>query len=72
MRGLNTYSESNQREEILKAKKLWKLNDIEIPSIVDECLKYVKTKGEKYKSELISEKGYRKTNKKELGKFPDK
>ena len=51
-------------------KKHLKIIDNEISTIVDEYLKYINTKREKFKLNFENgEKDYRKINKKELDKF---
>ena len=68
------YFESNQCEEILNIiKKHLKINNNEISNIVDEYLKYIRTKREEFKLEFENgEKDYRKINTKELDKFLNK
>ena len=71
---LNRYFESNQCEQILDTIKIHlKINNNEISYIIDECLKYIKTKRDGFKLEFENgEKDYRKINKKELDKFLEK
>ena len=57
-------------EIILTIKNHLKINHNEISSIIDEYLKYISTKREKFKLEFENdEKDYRKIIKKELDKF---
>ena len=65
------YFEPNQCEEILNTlKKHLKINDNEIPNIMDKYLKYINTKRNEFNLEFENgEKDYRKINKKELDKF---
>ena len=70
----NRYFESNQFEEILNIiKKPLKINDNEISYIIDEYLKYINTKLDKFRLQFENgEKDCRKINKKELDKFLEK
>ena len=71
---LNRYFESKQCEKILKLiKKHLKINDNEIPTIVEEFLEIINHKREEFQLEFENgEKHYRKINKKELDKFLEK
>ena len=71
---LNRYFESNQCEELLNAnKKHLKICDNEISKKVDEFLEHINFKDDGFKLEFEkSEIIYRKLNKKELDKVPDK